>query len=304
MLNHRNLVRYGYLTCAGLFGLILLVLNIWSMHKPLQVNAAEQQANIQGIVSPTPNPNRGLQFSEGFEKALQLLEVDLTCRPACWFDTIPGTTPMGEIFSWFDETYSGYILESTKGDRQAPNNAIGSGATGLGVVAFSDDTQPEPLLRAYLLKIAIPNDIPISEVNLKINDWLPQNILKGQDRPQSITFGEPIKGNYYLLIEFDTWAVEYHGSQILSTVRNNQLISCPAERIPVIQIWVYSDQETDAITLIHSINNYEKMYGDIYYLRDQSKMKTLTENGNIGKFTGLLNQTGCIPTYEEVQQAK
>jgi hypothetical protein len=265
--------RSGYLGsvfCAVLLALVIVSIPyLQPIHAAIQPTTIQPSANYFVFVTPTPDLLEEYRNARDLKKALQFNDVDLSCTPACWANLVPGKVSMADVLDWLDEKFPPketslpFSQSTIKRDPTAPNNTIGFSFAGvLSITAFSNDTQPQPKLRAFLLDVLVPSADPASSINDIIRAWLPENILK-HNVPSKVIIGEYIRGSYYLLLDFKGWAVRYTGKEF-QTDSDGSLEACPIRLSPSIQIWDYADQETDIYTLLQSLNNknkYENLSG-------------------------------------------
>lgn len=286
------------LCCIAIGCLVILIMCGCSVPPNATTSASLQPKAITPFVFVTQTlpPDYAAQNISSLEKAIRTFNIDFSCTPPCWNHFVPGKTSMGEVFRWHENTFSSR-LQSTKGNPSAPNNVTGVGQGGIATTAFSDDTQPEPLLRAFSLGITLPPEASPAKISSPtVEAWLPQNILKQRGNPLRIIQAEPSPEAYFLLIEFKNWSVQYRGSKIQMTGSSAKR-ACPAQKLPSITVWVYSERDAEALSLIQSLIQYEHASGYINpnILPDKSKLNIITDTAKITQITDTITQTGCIP---------
>jgi hypothetical protein len=283
---------------------IFVALMLLTLQIPVASKGTGQYAAAQQTIQPFPpatktkNPNYEAQKAVALDKALKRFKLDLTCTPPCWNNLFPGKTSMQEVFNWFDETFSDSPVSSIKGDFKAPNNTIAVEQAGIKLIAYSDDTQPEPKLRAFVIDINAPSETDTSQNNAKIQTWLPHGLTKHNNLPIKMAVGEFIKGSYYVLVDYGGWAVKYAGTEIQSD-KSQEMLACPLQQVPMIEIFIYSHADQDVLTLIQSVNDRDrygnlKGYGEIR-IPDISKLTIIEDKAKISELMDTLKKTRCLP---------
>lgn len=244
---------------------ILLALFVQSK-RDLQIQAG-QLPSVTPVLWPPPTESRE-QIVERqkrawstFDQANRDLGVDLSCAIPCWSTFVPGQTTLREVLALLNERVKlppGSFIGTSRMDDTAPNNTTGGGI----VRAYSDATQPLPLLRTYEIRVRI-NSSRLSVADVlpllpqSVTQFFPDAMLaRPRELPRISVGGIGKRGDTYLLnYEYPTWAIQYLYERAEPFQAGTEL--CPQDQLREITIWVYSAREQGFNALFDDIlHNY------------------------------------------------
>jgi hypothetical protein len=229
-------------------------------------------------------------FNETFEASL----IDPTCAVPCWSNFAPGNTLLMEVAGLLSRGLpAGASIDD---DLTAPNNVIGRDGGLISLRAYSDATQPQPLLRAYYVGIGIGRpEVPMPETLAMlpqiVKDLLPDARLSNAYNLPSVSIGRPANDrNYFIVYEYPTWSIQYVYWRVTPEI--NPLEACPQDLLYSINLWVYSESETSFQSLLDDIKqNYRRVPNPLLF--DDDEIVPFSPM-DIDSFKAAQQAGGCI----------
>lgn len=237
-----------------------------------------------------------------YERWLDLYDLNPSCTPICWDNFSPGTTEMRDIYQWFSVKFSAPVPDD-KSDTSATNNTIGVGGE-ITITAFSDSTQPNPLLRAFQVNflLRLSNSTTYGPFTMsEISGWLPPAIILQYGQPSAVamSLSRDLKtigsspGLYDLYLDFNNHNVLILYTGTLSSGSGLTSQICPTQQATAVHLWRYSDQEIDGLTLLEELKDYEYFYRR-FIPPLYSPARVASDLTNIQSLSNSLSQSQCV----------
>jgi hypothetical protein len=228
------------------------------------------------------------QSTTKYEETVTYFEFDLTCQPLCWAGFEPGVSSMADIFEWFGPSYPIY-----KNNINAPDSVVGGSVYSITVAAYSDATQPTPRLRSYLVRLPfrfLPEPSEFDLTPQEADRWLISTTLTQLGQPSQIGIRFE-RLNVMLTLDYDEQnALFIYGGAGLS----EPMTVCPNLETGGVQLWMYSDQERDGLTMLRDLETYE--YHGVFFPEGYRypDLQVIEDPVVISALINELLQTGCL----------